>query len=100
MIKYFFSLQEEIEGFIKEHYDFKVVELPKAKASVNFTYRRKGLSEWSSADTFGKNERDFIALHDQFAERSQSIKSSFPYRLFNKIVADLVMARQHASVLA
>ena len=100
MMKYFLPLKEEVEAFIKDHYDFQVKQVAKAKAGVNFVYRRKGESDWNASDSFGRNERDFIALNDQFIERTNSIKSGFPYRLFNKIVADLVMERAHGMALA
>lgn len=100
MMKYFLPLKEEVESFIKEHYDFQVKKVAKAKAGINFVYRRKGDAVWNAADSFGRNERDFIALNDQFIDRTNSIKTGFPYRLFNKIVADLVMEKAHGMAMA
>ena len=94
MMKYYLTLKDDIEQFISEHYDFEVKKLMRQKASPKFRYRRKLDDRWSEADDFGRNERDYIAENPRFRDYTSSIKMYLPYRVFNKMVADLVMQKE------
>jgi len=95
MLNYYLGLKTEVEEFIDQEYEFKIEETKKVRARVKFKYKRKADGIWLEGEQFGRNERDFIANQPEFKGYDNTIKMYFPYRLFNKIAADKVMATSY-----
>jgi hypothetical protein len=96
MMKYFLDLERHLLSFIQDHYEFKPLHSARPKARVSFMYRREGNHAWKDGEDFGKQERDFLASHQELLPFKHHIMSYIPNRLVYKMAADLVMSHHMA----